>query len=152
MCKMFKLSKSSYYNWLGREPSKRWLENQTITSAVRVVFKDSFESYGAPRIKEELSKIGYRRSSPRIARIMRADNLFARRKRRFRVTTDSGHNYPLAHNILNRNFMVFRKNQVRVSDITYIETKQEWIYLTVIIDWFHRKVDGWSMGGRWAKP
>lgn len=146
MCKMFKLSKSSYYNWLGREPSKRWLEDQTISSAVRVIFKDSFESYGAPRIKEELSKRGYRVSRPRVARIMRANNLFARRKRRFRITTDSGHNYPLARNILDRNFTVFRKNQVWVSDITYIETKQGWMYLTVIIDLFHRKVVGWSIG------
>ncbi|TLP74168.1 IS3 family transposase [Maribacter sp. ACAM166] len=146
MCKMFKLSKSSYYNWLGREPSKRWLENQTISSVIRVIFIDSFESYGAPRIKEELSKKGYRVSRPRVARIMRANNLFARRKRRFSITTDSRHNYPLARNILDRNFTVSRKNQVWVSDITYIETKQGWMYLTVIIDLFHRKVVGWSMG------
>ncbi|RAJ15820.1 Transposase InsO and inactivated derivatives [Arenibacter troitsensis] len=145
MCKMFKLSKSSYYHWLGRGPSKRWLENQTISSVIRDIFKDSFESYGAPRIKEELSKKGYHVSRPRVARIMRANNLFARRKRRFKITTDSEHNYPLARNILNQNFTVFRKNQVWVSDITYIETKQGWMYLTVIIDLFHRKVVGWSM-------
>ncbi len=77
---------------------------------------------------------------------MRANNLFARRKRRFKITTDSKHNYPLARNILNQNFTVFRKNQVWLSDITYIETKQGWMYLTVIIDLFHRKVVGWSMG------
>ena len=145
MCKMFKLSKSSYYHWLGREPSKRWLENQTISSVIRDIFKDSFESYGAPRIKAELSKKGYRVSRLRVARIMRPNNLFARRKRRFKITTDSEHNYPLARNILNQNFTVFRKNQVWVSDITYIETKQGWMYLTVIIDLFHRKVVGWSM-------
>lgn len=142
---MFKLSKSSYYDWLGREPSKRWSENQTISSVIHDIFKDSFESYGAPRIKAELSKKGYNVSRPRVARIMSANNLFARRKRRFKVTTDSEHNYPLARNILNQNFTVFRKNQVRVSDITYIETKQGWMYLTVIIDLFHRKVIGWSM-------
>ena len=142
---MFKLSKSSYYHWLGREPSKRWLENQTISSVIRDIFKDSFESYGAPRIKAELSKKGYRVSRLRVARIMRPNNLFARRKRRFKITTDSEHNYPLARNILNQNFTVFRKNQVWVSDITYIETKQGWMYLTVIIDLFHRKVVGWSM-------
>jgi putative transposase len=146
MCKMFKLSKSSYYDWLGRKPSKRWSENQTISSVIHDIFKDSFESYGAPRIKAELSKKGYNVSRPRVARIMRANNLFARRKRRFKVTTDSEHNYPLARNILNQNFTVFRKNQVWVSDITYIETKQGWMYLTVIIDLFHRKLVGWSMG------
>ena len=77
---------------------------------------------------------------------MRSNNLFARRKRRFKITTDSEHNYPVARNILNQNFTVFRKKQVWVSDITYIETKQGWVYLTVIIDLFHRKVVGWSMG------
>jgi transposase InsO family protein len=75
------------------------------------VFKDSFGSYGALRIKEELSKKGYLVSRPRVARIMRANNLFARRKRRFKITTDSEHNYPVARNILNQNFTVFRKNQ-----------------------------------------
>jgi putative transposase len=122
------------------------LENQTISSVIRVIFKDSFESYGAPKIKEELSKKGCRVSRPRVARIMRANNLFARRKRKFRITTDSEHNYPLVRNILNQNFTVFRKNQVWVSEITYIETKQRWMYLTVIIDLFYRKVIGWSMG------
>lgn len=146
MCKMFKVSKSGYYHWLVRGPSKRWSENQAITSLIHDVFKDSFGSYGAPRIKEELSKKGYNVSRPRVARIMRSNNLFARRKRRFKITTDSEHNYPVARNILNQNFTVFRKNQAWVSDITYIETKQGWVYLTVIIDLFHRKVVGWSMG------
>lgn len=77
---------------------------------------------------------------------MKANNLFAGRKRRFRITTDGGHDYPLARNILNRGFTVFGKDQVRASDITYIETEQAWVYLTVIIDLFHRKVVGWSMG------
>lgn len=120
--------------------------NQAITSLVHDVFKDSFGSYGAPRIKAELSKRGYRVSGPRVARIMKANNLFAGRKRRFRITTDGGHDYPLARNILNRGFTVFGKDQVRASDITYIETEQAWVYLTVIIDLFHRKVVGWSMG------
>tara|TARA_R110002051_G_scaffold274139_1_gene334882 strand:- start:1034 stop:1558 length:525 start_codon:yes stop_codon:yes gene_type:complete len=76
---------------------------------------------------------------------MRANNLFARRKRKFRFTTDSNHNYPIAPNILNQDFTVDRENQVWVSDITYIQTKQGWMYLTVIIDLFHRKVVGWAM-------
>jgi transposase InsO family protein len=76
---------------------------------------------------------------------MKANGLFARRKRKFKTTTDSNHNYPIAANILNQNFKVSRVNQVWVSDITYIETKQGWMYLTVIIDLFNRKVIGWSM-------
>ncbi|PWK18844.1 helix-turn-helix protein [Maribacter polysiphoniae] len=110
MCRMFKISKSGYYNWLRRGPSKRWLENEAITEAVHDIFEGSFGSYGAPRIKAELSKKGYRVSRPRVARIMRANNLFARRKRKFKITTDSKHNYPIVPNILNQDFTVSRGN------------------------------------------
>nr|WP_285901376.1 IS3 family transposase [Arenibacter sp. TNZ] len=146
MCKMFKISKSGYYDWLGRVPSKRVMENEAISSTIRDVYEDSFGSYGAPRIKAELRKRGYCISRPRVARIMRANNLFAKRKRKFQTTTHSKHNYPVAPNILDQDFTVSRPNQVWVSDITYIKTKQGWMYLTVIIDLFHRKVVGWSMG------
>ncbi len=145
MCKMFNVSKSGYYNWLVRGPSKRWCENEAISLAIRDIFKDSFESYGAPRIKVELLKKGHRVSRPRVARIMRANNLLARRKRKFRFKTDSAHDYPIAPNILNQDFTVSRENQVWVSDMTYIRTKKGWMYLTVIIDLFNRKVVGWSM-------
>ena len=122
MCKMLKVSKSGYYNWLDRGPSKRWLENEALTLAIHDIFKESFGSYGAPRIREELLKRGYRASRPRVARMMRANRLFAKRKRKSGVTTDSKHDYPIAPNILDRDFTVHRKNQVRVSDMTYIRT------------------------------
>jgi transposase InsO family protein len=151
MCKVFKVSKSGYYNWLNKEPSKRYLDNEVLALVIRDIFKDSFESYGAPRIQVELLKKGYRVSRPRVARIMKMHNLFARRKRKFKATTDSNHDYPVAPNLLNQEFWVSRENQVWVSDITYIETKQGWMYLTIIIDLFCRKVighrgNGWSMG------
>ena len=143
---MFKVSKSGYYNWLNRGPSKRWSENEALTVVIRGIFKDSFGSYGAPRIREELLKRGYRASRPRVARIMRANGLLAKRKRKFRVTTDSKHDYPIAPNILDRDFTVHRKNQVWVSDMTRIRTGEGWMYLTVIMDPFQRKVVGRSMG------
>ena len=145
MCKTLEVSKSGYYNWLRLGPSKRWLENQAISIAIHTIFKDSFESYGAPRIKVELLKYGHRVSRPRVARLMRANKLFARRRRKFIFTTDSNHSYPIAPNILNQDFAVNRENQVWVSDITYIQTKEGWVYLTVIIDLFNRKVVGWAM-------
>lgn len=145
MCKVLGVSKSGYYNWLKLVPSKRWLENQAISEEIHIIFKDSFESYGAPRIKVELSKRGYYVSIPRVARLMNTNKLFARRRRKFIFTTDSNHNYPIVSNLLNQDFTVARENQVWVSDITYIQTKQGWVYLTVIIDLFHRKVIGWSM-------
>ncbi len=145
MCSTLGVSKSGYYNWLKSGPSKRWLENEAVSLEIHDIFQDSFESYGAPRIRIELLKRGYRISRPRVARLMRANQLFARRRRKFIVTTDANHNYPIAPNILNQNFLVNRENQVWVSDITYIQTGQGWMYLTVIIDLFHRKVVGWSM-------
>ena len=145
MCKTLKVSKSGYYNWLKSGPSKRWLENQKLSMHINEIFNDSFESYGSPRIKVELEKLGYYVSRPRVARIMKANYLVARRHRKFRFTTDSNHNYPIAPNILNQNFEVHRMNQVWVSDMTYIQTAEGWIYLTVIIDLFNRKVVGWAM-------
>ena len=99
----------------------------------------------SPKVVKGLLKRGHRVSRPRVARIMRVNNLFARRKRKFKITTNSKHNYPIAPNILNQDFKVFGGNQVWVSDITYIQTKQGWMYLTVIIDLFSRKIVGWSM-------
>lgn len=146
MCTVFKVSKSGYYNWLKLGPSKRWVYNQKLTSLICDIFEYSYKSYGAPRIQAELKEI-YNQyvSRPRVARIMRANYLYARRKRTFRITTNSNHKYPIAPNILEQNFIVARSNQVWVSDITYIQTLQGWMYLTVIIDLFNRKVVGWSM-------
>ncbi len=145
MCKVFKVSKSGYYNWLNRGPSKRWSENEALRVAIHDIFKDSFGSYGAPRIREELLKMGYRASRHRVAKIMKANGLLAKRKRKFRGTTDRKHDYPIAPNILDRDFTVHRENQVWVYDMTYIRTGEGWMYLTVIMDLFHRKVVGWSM-------
>jgi len=142
---MFKVSKSGYYDWLNRGPSKRWVQNEALTLAIRAIFKESFGSYGAPRIREELIKREYNVSRPRVARIMNANGLFAKRKRKFKTTTDSKHDYPIAPNMLNQDFTVNGKNQVWVSDITYIRTGEGWVYLTVIMDLFHRKVVGWSI-------
>ena len=89
MCGTLGVSKSGYYNWLRLGPSKRWLENETISIAIHDIFENSFESYGAPRIKVELLKYGHRVSRPRVARLMRANKLFARRSRKFMFTTES---------------------------------------------------------------
>lgn len=117
MCKVLKVSTSGYYSWLKASVSKLWLYNQKLTVLIIQIFKDSFKSYGSPRIKIALEKLGHYISKPRVARIMRANGLFARRTRKFKVTTDSNHSYPIAANLLNQNFKVSRKSQVWVSDI-----------------------------------
>ncbi|MBL4653418.1 MAG: IS3 family transposase, partial [Flavobacteriales bacterium] len=126
-------------------PSKRWNENQEIIQEIHSIFEESHQSYGSPRMCVELEKRGFKVSRPRTARMMKSSDLQARRKRKFKHTTDSNHNYPIAPNRLNRRFTTSRKNEVWVSDITYIETAQGWLYLTVIIDLFDRKVIGWAM-------
>ena len=140
---MLKVSRSSYYNWLKCGPSKRWLANENLMFFIQKIFKDSFESYGAPRIKEKLKQYGYV-SRRRISKLMKLLGLFVRRSYKFRGLTDSNHKYPVCRNLLNQNFNVERENQVWVSDMTYIATNQGWMYLTVIIDLFNRKVVGWS--------
>ena len=147
MCRVLNTSKSGYYNWLCSGPSKRWNENQEIIQEIHSIFEESYQSYGSPRTSVELEKRGFKVSQPRTARMMKASDLQARRKRKFKHTTDSNHSYPIAPNRLNRRFTTSRKSEVWVSDITYVETSQGWLYLTVIIDLFDRKVIGWAMSG-----
>lgn len=145
MCELFKVSRSGYYHWLGAKPSKRWLENEALLIDIKDVFESSYQTYGSPRMKVEMELLGHSASRPRVARIMRAAGLMAKRPKKFKATTDSKHNYPIAPNVLERCFKVDRANVVWVSDITYVRTYQGWLYLTVIIDLFDRKVIGWAM-------
>lgn len=145
MCKVLQISSSGYYHWLKNGPSKLWLENRGIIAVIEEIFEDSDQSYGSPRMSKELAKRGYNVSRPRAARMMSSMGLKARKQRKFKATTDSKHNYPIAPNLLNQDFSVERPNQVWVSDITYIETSKGWAYLTVVIDLFDRKVIGWSI-------
>lgn len=145
MCQVFKVSTSGYYHWLKAKPSKRWLENEVLLMHIKDIFKTSHNSYGSPRMTEELVGIGYHVSRPRIARIMSNAGIAARKPRKFKTTTNSKHNYQVAPNLLDRQFNTEKPNQVWVSDITYIRTTQGWLYLTVIIDLFNRKVVGWSI-------
>jgi transposase InsO family protein len=145
MCKVFKISKSGYYNWLQSGDSGRWNENQKLLVEIKRIFQDSGQSYGSPRMVEELRSLGHTVSRPRTARIMNAAGLQAKRKRKFKATTDSRHKYPIAPNLLNQDFSALAPAKVWVSDITYIRTNKGWMYLTVIIDLFDRKVIGWAM-------
>ncbi len=145
MCKVFKLTKSSYYRWLCHGPSDRWKENEELLMAIMDIFEESKDSYGSIRMTRELKARGRAVGKNRIANMMRAANLRARKPKKFKVTTDSKHNYPIAPNILDREFFASNPGEVWVSDLTYVRTKKGWLYLTVIIDLYDRKVIGWSM-------
>ena len=145
MCKVFKVRKSSYYQWLKNGPSTRWQENEKLLTAIMDIFEDSDSTYGSPRITKELKARCWYVGKNRVANMMRAAGIGARKPKRFVVTTDSKHNYPVAPNVLDRKFQATRPSQIWVSDLTYVRTKNGWLYLTVIIDLYDRKVNGWSM-------
>jgi len=121
------------------------LENERHTRMIREIFFKSKKTYGSPRIATRLKKLGFRVSKNRVAAIMRKEGLRSVVRKKFVVSTDSKHNYPVVGNLLNRNFMVTGPGQVWVSDLNYIRTYQGWLYLTVIIDLWDRKVVGWSI-------
>ena len=145
MCKVLGVSRSGYYSWLKRKPSKRALEDKELMEQIRVIHKKSKGTYGSPRICEELKKNYVHVSRRRVARLMKQAGIRNIVKKRFKATTDSKHQFPVAPNLLNREFKVDELCKVWVSDITYIRTTEGWLYLTVIIDLCDRKVIGWSI-------
>jgi putative transposase len=145
MAKVLNVSRSGYYAWLDRPPSKRARENARLDVEIRAVYRASKRRYGSVKIRRALAKRGKTYGRTRIANRMRKMALRSIVRKRFRVTTDSKHTYPVAPNRLNRNFTVSGPSEVWVSDITYIRTKAGWSYLTVFIDLFSRMVTGWTV-------
>lgn len=144
MCKAFKVSKSAFYAMLNYLPSKRDNENRMLLFEIRRIHKESKATYGSPRITDELKARGFKTSRPRVARLMKQHKIRAVHAKKFVVTTDSKHSYPVANNKLDRNFTADAPGRVWVSDITYIKTGNGWLYLTAILDLFDRKVIGWA--------
>lgn len=145
MCTVFKVSRSGYYAWLNRGTSKREEENKMLLKKIKKIHEESSQTYGSPRITEELKNMSIFVSRCRVARIMKKAGIQSKIKKKYVVTTDSKHSYPVAPNLLERNFQVEKPGKVWVSDITYIRADKKWIYLTVVIDLFDRKIIGWSV-------
>ena len=149
MCRVLGVSRAGYYTWLKRTdqpPCKREEANHQLTQAIQVAFKRSRGTYGAPRIHAELNRTGWVCSRGRVARLMRRAGIEARRKRAFKpVTTLSRHDYPVAPNLLARQFVADRPDEKWLCDITYVPTREGWLYLAVVLDIYSRKVVGWAM-------
>lgn len=145
MCRVLGVSRSGYYSWKTRPPSKRSIENQRILKQIKSIHKKSKETYGSPRVHIKLVTDGVACSRGRVERIMSANGVRARQKRKFVVTTDSNHDMPVAHNTLNREFAVYEPNKVWAGDITYIGTDEGWLYLAGVMDLCSRYIVGWSM-------
>jgi putative transposase len=140
-----KVSRSGYYEWLTRSPSNRAIGNQQLTKSIREVFLQNRNVYGTRRIARILAKNNIFISRKRIGRLMATAGLYCKTKRKFRVTTDSKHNKPISPNLLQRQFDVTQPDKYWVGDITYIPTKEGWLYLATVIDLYSRQVIGWSM-------
>jgi transposase InsO family protein len=148
MCKLLEVSRSGYHAWLKRPPSQRALEDKALSEAIAKVHAESAKRYGSPRVHRALHAQGVRAGKHRVARLMREEGLFGKRRRRFRVTTDSEHTKPIASNLIARDFTTDAPDKVWVTDITYIPTLEGWLYLAAIIDLFSRRIVGWSMSDR----
>lgn len=143
-CRVLEVSRSGYYAWRHRGPSKRSQDNLRMLSEIRTIHAEHKARYGSPRIHRELVARGFRVGRHRVARMMAEDGLQGRQKRRFRKTTDSNHAARIAPNVLDRDFTAEAPNQKWVGDITYIRTLDGWLYLAVLIDLFSRRVVGFA--------
>jgi transposase InsO family protein len=145
MCQVFKVSRSGFYSWQKNSISNRSVENEDLTGRILKVYEDSDRRYGSPRIAKELKHQGIKISRPRAARLMKKAKIWSIIKKKFKVTTDSKHTYPVVENILDRAFNPVNISIAWVSDITYIKTKQGWLYLTIVLDLGDRRVIGWAL-------
>jgi putative transposase len=148
MCQVLKVSRSGFYDWRNRSLSSRRQADQAILPKIVKVFKDGRRTYGSPRITRQLKAEGECCGKNRIARLMRLNGIKAKTKKKFKVTTDSGHNKEVAANLVNQCFKADYPDQLWCSDITYIWTKEGWLYLAVILDVYSRRIVGWSMSKR----
>lgn len=152
MCRMLSVSRSGYYAWLVRSESARSVDNRRMLAKIRAIHARSRKTYGSPRVYKKLRADGEICGEGRVARLMAANGIRAKQKRKFRVTTDSRHNLPVAENVLSRQFDVAEPNRVWACDITYIPTGEGWLYLSAVMDLYSRKIVGWSMSDRLERP
>jgi transposase InsO family protein len=148
LCRVLEVSRSGYYAFAKRGPSKRETVDRLLVFEIRQAHKRSRRTYGSPRIHRELRAQNRRVGRKRIARLMQEEGIVGRRRRRFCRTTDSDHGLPVAENTLDRRFEASEPNQAWVADITYIPTFEGWLYLAAILDLFSRRVVGYAMSHR----
>ena len=145
LCRCVGVSRSGYYAWARRRPSTRALRDVHLIHRMRLVHAIHRRAYGRPRLHRALRDQGVRISPKRVARLMREAGLTAQGRRRFRVTTDSAHAWPVAANHLARQFASGRPHQVWAADITALWTPAGWCYLAVVLDLGSRRVVGWAV-------
>jgi putative transposase len=148
MCRALAVSAAGYYAWRSRPESARSVSARTMLSAIRVIHRESRETYGSPSIWDALVKQGHRIGEHRVARLMRVEGIRAKTVKKWRATTQSQHRFPVAETTLARQFTVASPNRVWAGDLTYVWTTEGWLYLAVVLDLYSRRVIGWAMGHR----
>jgi len=148
MSRLLSVSRSGYYDWLRRKPSSHAQEDERLKLAIKAAHKRTRETYSARRLQPELADDGFIAGRDRIARLRQELGLHCKQKRKFKGTTNSNHNLPVADNLLNQTFAPCEPNQVWVTDITYIPTSEGWLYLAGVKDVFTCEIVGYAMSER----
>ena len=148
LCKALNVSPSGYYAWRTRPVSAREMANQQLVEKIKAAYTQSLETYGSPRIYQELRQQGVACSENRVARLMRLYHIQAKQVKSYKVTTKRNQAHPVAPNLLKRDFVADQPTRKWSTDITYIPTQEGWLYLAVVLDLFSRRVVGWAMAER----
>ena len=148
LCKLLNVTSRGYRAWRNRPASPRQREDMVLLAHIREQHRLSLQSYGRPRITEELKELGLDVGHRRVGRLMRRNGIAVVRTRKHKVTTDSNHSFNIAPNLLNRNFTADRPNQKWVVDISYVWTREGWLYLAVVLELYSRRVIGWAVSNR----
>ena len=145
MCKFFKVSESGYYAWRKRDKGEKEIQELSLVRKIEQIHQGSRGTYGSPRILRVLKGLGESCNKGKVEKLMKKNGIRAKTKKKFRTTTDSKHKLPVAPNLLERNFSPEKPNQIWASDLTYVWTKEGWLFLAVIVDLFSRQIVGWSI-------
>jgi len=151
MCRVLGVSRSGYYSYLRRGLSQRNEENKRFVTKIKEIWKWSRGIYGSPRITAELQAQGFGCGENRIARLMRENGIKSRTRKKFKITTKSDHNLPIAEDLVGRDFSASQINELWLSDITYIWTWEGWMYLAAVMDVYNRQIVGWALHDRLSK-
>ena len=148
MCQVLEVSENGYYNWRKRGKSQRKRDDELLTERIEDAYHSHRGHYGSPRIHADLKAQGVHCGKKRVSRLMQENQLSAVKKRRKVRTTNSNHLFPVASNLLKQDFTASAPNKKWVTDFTFIETREGWLFLAGVLDVYSRKIVGWSMSDR----
>jgi transposase InsO family protein len=148
MCRVLRASRPGYYTWRKGGVTQRQVRQRELLKLIKEIHKESRGTYGSPRMLRELRKRGIVFNHKTVEELMKKNGIHAKTKKKFKATTNSKHNLPVAENLLDREFTVAEPSKAWVGDITYIATEEGWLYLSTWIDLCSRKIVGWSMSSR----